>query len=259
MDIVVCIKRVPVTQEMDLEIDPSLKDIKRDMLSYSINEWDNYAVEEAIRIKENHGGSVTAITVGKEEDEEILRRALAMGADSAIRIDPGDIILSPSLTSRLLFQCIKDIKYDLILTGVQADDTNDGIVGVMLAELLNLPHSSVVTGVEVLDGDIKVRVELEGGLEEVAQLRLPALLTIQTGINEPRYVSIMGIRRASKKEIKVLGIEDLGLSKDQLVSDTEIEELSLPPELEGAEIIEGSVDEIAERIIEILKEKGVSI
>ena len=259
MDIVVCIKRVPVTQEMDLEIDPSLKDIKRDMLSYSINEWDNYAVEEAIRIKENHGGSVTAITVGKEEDEEILRRALAMGADSAIRIDPGDIILSPSLTSRLLFQCIKDIKYDLILTGVQADDTNDGIVGVMLAELLNLPHSSVVTGVEVLDGDIKVRVELEGGLEEVVQLRLPALLTIQTGINEPRYVSIMGIRRASKKEIKVLGIEDLGLSKDQLVSDTEIEELSLPPELEGAEIIEGSVDEIAERIIEILKEKGVSI
>ena len=259
MDIVVCIKRVPVTQEMDLEIDPSLKDIKKDMLSYSINEWDNYAVEEAIRIKENHGGSVTAITVGKEEDEEILRRALAMGADSAIRIDPGDIILSPSLTSRLLFQCIKDIKYDLILTGVQADDTNDGIVGVMLAELLNLPHSSVVTGVEVLDGDIKVRVELEGGLEEVAQLRLPALLTIQTGINEPRYVSIMGIRRASKKEIKVLGIEDLGLSKDQLVSDTEIEELSLPPELEGAEIIEGSVDEIAERIIEILKEKGVSI
>ena len=259
MDIVVCIKRVPVTQEMDLEIDPSLKDIKRDMLSYSINEWDNYAVEEAIRIKENHGGSVTAITVGKEEDEEILRRALAMGADSAIRIDPGDIILSPSLTSRLLFQCIKDIKYDLILTGVQADDTNDGIVGVMLAELLNLPHSSVVTGVEVLDGDIKVRVELEGGLEEVAQLRLPALLTIQTGINEPRYVSIMGIRRASKKEIKVLGIEDLGLSKDQLVSDTEIEELSLPPELEGAEIIEGSVDEIAERIIELLKEKGVSI
>ena len=138
MDITVCVKRVPLTQEVDLEINAQKKDIRKDMLAYVINEWDNYAIEEAIRVKEKFGGNVTAVTIGNEDDEEVLRRCLAMGADKAIRVDPEDLSMDTFVISKILSAVIKGMPHDLVLTGVQADDPNEGAVGVMLAEHLAL-------------------------------------------------------------------------------------------------------------------------
>ncbi len=259
MNIVVCVKRVPQTQEVDLTVDESKKDVRKDSLAYFINEWDNYAIEEAVLLKEETGGTVTAVTVGNEDDEEVLRRCLAMGADRALRINPDDLILDPFVISSVLAKVIRNMEYDLILTGVQADDDNSGMVGVMLAEHLGISHSAVVTGIEPHDGGATIRMELEGGIDEVAKIRFPALFTIQTGINEPRYVSIMGIRKASKKELIVKNIEELELSQDDLTLQTRIEEVFLPPETEGAEMIEGDPASIAEAIIRIMKEKGVGV
>ncbi|MBN1105828.1 MAG: electron transfer flavoprotein subunit beta/FixA family protein, partial [Deltaproteobacteria bacterium] len=259
MEIVVCVKRVPMTQEVDLEIDAQKKDVRKDMLAYVINEWDNYAIEEAILLKEKFGGTVTAVTIGTEDDEEVLRRCLAMGADKAVRVDPGDTVLEPFVISKVLAAVIKGIPSDLILTGVQADDSNEGAVGIMLAEFLGVAHAAVVTRVESEGRELTVHIELEGGTDEVCRIRLPALLSIQTGINEPRYVSIMGIRKAAKKELNVVPIQDLGLAVDDLSVRTVVEELFLPPETAGAEIIEGDPATVAEEILRIMKEKGVSL
>jgi len=259
MEIAVCVKRVPLTQEVDLEIDQQKKDVRKDMLTYAINEWDNYAIEEAIRIKEKFGGTVTALTIGGEDDEEVLRRCLAMGADKAIRIDPGARDLDAYVISKILAQPIRGLKCDLVLTGVQTDDDNSGAVGIMLAEHLGLAHAAVVNGIEPEDGKARIKVELEGGMDEVAEITLPASLSIQTGINEPRYVSIMGIRKAAKKELKVVNLDDLGLSEDDLLLRTMVEDVFLPPETEGAEMIEGDPSSVADEIIRIIKEKGVNI
>ena len=257
MEIIVCVKRVPLTQEVDLEINPQKTDVRKDMLAYSINEWDNYAIEEAVALKEKHGGNVTAVTVGTEEDEEVLRRCLAMGADKAIRVETGGFLPDSLGIAKILAQVIKGLPHDLVLAGVQADDVNEGSVGTMVAELLNLAHAAVVTGVAPEGDGATVRVELEGGVEEVSRIKLPALLSIQTGLNEPRYVSIMGIRKAAKKELNVVTIEDLGLSRDELSPWTTVEELFLPPETEGAQFLEGDPAAVAEQILRILKEKGV--
>ena len=259
MEIVVCVKRVPQIQEVDLEIEGGGKDVKKDMLAYAINEWDNYAIEEAVVLKEKLGGSVTAITLGGEDDEEVLRRCLAMGADRAIRVEAGDLELDGYVVSRVLAEVIRGLDHDLVLTGVLSDDDNLGIVGNMLAEHLGVSHGSVVTGVDVEGERLKVRMELEGGIDEVSGIPLPALLTIQTGINEPRYVSIMGIRKAAKKELKVMGVEELSISAEDLSPWSVVEEMSLPPEIEGAEMIEGDAGTVAEALLRIMKEKGVSV
>ncbi len=257
MDIVVCVKRVPLTQEVDLEVSPQGNDIRKDMLAYVINEWDNYAIEEAIRIKEKLQGNVTAVTIGKEDDEEVLRRCLAMGADKAIRIDPGEPALDSFVIAKILAAVIKAMPYDLVLTGVQADDVNEGAVGAMLSENLGLPHAAVVRGLEPQGNEATVRVELEGGTDEVSKVKLPALLSIQSGINEPRYVSIMGIRKAAKKELNVMKATDLGLSAEDLTRRITVEEIYLPPETAGAQFIEGDPAAVAEEILRIIKEKGV--
>jgi electron transfer flavoprotein beta subunit len=259
MEMVVCVKRVPMTQEVDLEINKTRKDIKRDALAYVINDWDNYAVEEAVLLKEKLGGTVTAVTMGPEDDEEVLRRALAMGADKAVRIDPGKGIPDSFVTAQILARVIKDLGSDLVLTGVQADDHNCGAVGIMLAECLDLAHAAVVTGVEVKEKVATVQIELEGGINEVSRIPLPAVLSIQSGINEPRYVSVMGIRRAGKKELRVMKTDDLNLASGELTPKTEVEALFLPPETEGAEMIEGDPSDVAEKIIRIFAEKGVTL
>jgi len=259
MNIIVCVKRTPLTQEVELEIDGARKDIKKDSLVYFINEWDNYAIEEAVLLKEKFGGMVTAITIGREDDEEVLRRCLAIGADSAVRIDPGTLVLDAYLGSKILAETIRGMSYDLILTGVQTSDLNNGMTGIMLAEHLGIAHSAVVTGLEAEGNSARIKMELEGGIDEVARIALPALLTIQTGINEPRYVSIMGIRKASKKELRVIRVEDLNLSKEDLIPWTFVEEIYQPPETEGAVMIEGEPEKVALEIIRIIKEKGADL
>ena len=259
MNIIVCVKRVPFTQEVDLEIDEAKKDVDKEMLVYVLNEWDNYAIEEAVLLKEKLGGRVTAVTLGGEDDEEILRKCLAMGADNAIRIDPGDHQLDSFVTSRILAKVIQGLEYDLILTGVQADDDNCSMVGIMLAEHLGLPHAAVVNGIEPQGEEATIKVELEGGMDEISKIRFPALLSIQTGINEPRYVSIMGLRKARSKELNRVGVDELGLSEDDLGRWTFIEEAFLPPETEGAKMLSGEPSAVAEEILSIINEKGVSI
>jgi len=259
MNIVVCVKQVPEVIDADLEINKEGTGIEEEDLVMHINDWDNYAVEEAVSIKEAQGGTVTAMTIGDEESEDVLRRALAMGADKAIRIDPGDRELDSFVIAKVLAKIIQDLQYDLVLTGVQADDDNNGMVGIMLAENLGLSHAAVVTGVEAVGEEATIRVELEGGMDEITRIGLPSLLTVQTGINEPRYVSIMGIRKARNKELAVRDIEDLGLSEDDLTPRTLIEEVFLPPETAGAQMIEGDAASVAAEIIRIIKEKGVSI
>jgi len=231
MNIIVCVKNVPFTQEVDLVLDSSKRNVRKDTLAYVINEWDNYAIEEAIRIKEQMGGNVTAVTLGKEADEEVLRRCLAMGADQAVRIEPGVLQPDAFMTAGALAAVVKSMPHDLVLTGVQSDDLNHGIVGIMLAERLGLAHAAVVNSLKPEDGKAQISIELEGGQEEVSRISLPALLTIQTGINEPRYVSVMGIRKAAKKEIKVIKAEDLGLQAADLQPALIIEEMFLPPEV----------------------------
>jgi electron transfer flavoprotein beta subunit len=261
MNTVVCVKNVPFAQEVDLVLDASGRDIRKDNLVYVINEWDNYAIEEAVRIKERSGGIVTALTLGTEDDEEVLRRCLAMGADEAVRVDPGSLELDglqPDawVTAAILATVVQSLPHDLVLTGVQSDDLNHGIVGALMAERLGLPHAAVVNSLNPGDGTAEITIELEGGQDEVAQVALPALLSIQTGINEPRYVSIMGIRRASKQEMKVIAAGSLSLSPADLEPDLVVEEMFLPPETGGAEMLQGDAGSVADQILRIVSEKA---
>jgi len=263
MDVIVCVKHVPDTTEAEVRIWPDKKDIEKADLPFVINEWDEDAAEEAILLKEKYGGTVVAITVGPPEAETTLRRVLAKGADMAIRV--WDDALEGSdgyVIAKVLAKTIeaKGLKYDLILTGAQAADDGYALVGPMLAEMLGIPHATLVKKEEIMDGKVRVHRELEGGLEEVVELELPALLTIQTGINEPRYVSIMGIRKARRKPLEVLGLSDIGMSPEEVGlagSWLEVEEVFVPPAERVAEIIPGSPSEEAAKLIEILKSRGL--
>ena len=260
MEILVCVKRVPDTAENEIEVKSDGTDIERDDLVYSVNEWDNYAVEEAIQIRDNVGGSVTVISVGDEESEEVLRREMAMGADKGILLSDDAFEGSDGKgLAGILKAEIEKGNYDLILTGAQADD-GAGQVGGMLAALLNLPYASLVNSIEVIDDKkMKVGREIEGGNQEMNEIDLPCVLSIQTGINEPRYVGIRGIRKVASLEIPVHGASDIGISSDSVgEAGAKVKRLDyFMPELgEGAEILEGSMEEIAEKLVELLKAKG---
>lgn len=260
MDIVVCVKRVPDTSEAEVVIAKDGRSIEEGNLVFDINDWDKYAVEEAVLLKEKFGGSVTAVTVGPEEAEDTLRRCLATGADNAIRITDKAFEESDAVTiARILYQALKDLKFDLVLTGAQASDDGYGQVGPVLAEFLEIPYATLVTHIEIMNGKAKVHRELEGGLEEVVEVQFPAVFTIQTGINEPRYVSIMGVRKAAQKEIKTLDLKALGLEEaavGESGSGTKIERLFSPPVTKETEILEGSPEEVAAKLAQILKDKG---
>ncbi len=260
MEILVCVKRVPDTAENEIEIMADGTDIERDDLVYSVNEWDNYAVEEAIQIRDKVGGSVTVVTVGDDEAEEVLRREMAMGADSGILISDDAFEGSDGRGIATLLKAeIEKGKYDLVLTGAQADD-GAGQVGGMLAAMLDWPYASLVNLIE-MDGDQKIKVgrEIEGGNQEMNEIQLPCVLSIQTGINEPRYVGIRGIRKVASVEIPAHGMADLGIAADTVgAAGAKVKRVDyFMPELgEGAEILEGSMDEKIDKLIELLKAKG---
>ncbi len=260
MEILVCVKRVPDTSENEIEVRGDGTDIERDDLVYSVNEWDNYAVEEAIQIRDKVGGSVTVVSVGDEETEEVIRREMAMGADNGIHLmDDGFEGSDGKGTAAALKALVQQGNYDLILTGAQADD-GAGQVGGMLAAMLDVPFASLVNLIEVIDDKkIKVGREIAGGNQEMNEIDLPCVLSIQTGINEPRYVGIRGIRKVASVEIPVKGAGDLGVDAATVGGEAaRVKRLDyFVPELgEGAEMLEGSTEEIIEKLIEMLKAKG---
>jgi electron transfer flavoprotein beta subunit len=260
VEILVCAKRVPDTSENEIELNSAGNDIERDDLVYSVNEWDNYAVEEAIQIVDKVGGNVTVVTVGDENDEEILRREMAMGAKKAMLVSDEAFADSDGQgIATILKGVVQKGNYDLVLTGVQAED-GGAQVGGMLAAMLDYPFASLVNSIEILDGrKLKVSREIEGGNKEMNEIDLPCVLSIQTGINEPRYVGMRGIRQVASVEIPTLGATDLGVDPGTVgaaAAKVKRADYFVPALGKGARMLQGSSDEMVDELIELVKTKG---
>ncbi|MGO4884598.1 MAG: electron transfer flavoprotein subunit beta/FixA family protein [Bryobacteraceae bacterium] len=258
MEILVCARRVPDTSENEIELNSAGDDIERDDLVYSVNEPDNYAVEEALRIVDETGGTVTVVTVGEDEDEEILRREMAMGAQSGVLLSDEDFEGTDGHgIASILAAFVKKGHYDLILTGVQAED-GAAQVGGMLAALLDYPFASLVNSIEVLHGKLKIGREIEGGSKEINEIDLPCVLSIQTGINEPRYVGMRGIRQVASVPIPTFGAADLGVNGNASAKKAKVRRMDyfVPPLGKGAEMLEGTADQKITKLIELLRAKG---
>ncbi len=260
MEILVCARRVPDTSENEIQLNRAGNDIERDDLVYSINEPDNYAVEEALQIVASTGGKVTVATVGSDEEEEILRREMAMGAHQGVLLSDDAFTDSDARgVATVLKAYAQKGKFDLILTGVQAED-GGAQVGGMLAAMLHYPFASLVTSIDVLESNkLKVGREIEGGGREMNEIDLPCVLSIQTGINEPRYVGMRGIRQVASLEIPTYGLADLGIDPATvggLAAKVKRQDYFVPALGKGAEILDGSSDETADKLIELMKAKG---
>jgi electron transfer flavoprotein beta subunit len=257
MNILVFTKRVPATQEEDLRIINDGKDVDLSKLPFKVNDWDNYSVEEAIRIVERVGGAVTAVSIGNSESDEVLRRAIAMGTKDGLLLETDRTLHDPYARATLIYNFLKteNIPFDTIFTGVQSEDDQFAALGGILAALLKVPYSSMVIGIDAVEQDhVLIRRELEGGLQERVKVTLPAVLSIQSGINEPRYVSIMGVRKASKVERKVFKAKDYGAEASPKI---DLVKWVYPPKKGGAQMLSGELEEICKKLLGILKEKGV--
>lgn len=261
MRILVCVKRVPDMSENEIAIAPDHLDIERDDLVYSINEPDNYAAEEAIQIAAKVGGEVTVATIGDEEDEEVLRREMAMGAKNGVLIsdDPAFAGSDGRGVATILAAFAKKGRFDLILTGVQAD-SGGGQVGGMLAAMLDYPYASLVNRIELLsERRLRISREIEGGAREISEIDLPCVLSIQTGINEPRYVGMRGIRQVASIPIPTLGLSELGVAVDHVgtaAAQVKRVDYFVPSAGNGARILSGSMDHIADEVMDLLVAKG---
>jgi electron transfer flavoprotein beta subunit len=258
----VCIKYVPDTSEAEVKVNPDGITVDSSRFSFDINDADNYAVEESVLIKEAQGGEITVVSIGPKQSDVMIRMAMAKGCDQAVRIEDDRIAgHDPLMVAKVLAGTVRDKGFDLVLTGCMATDDWHMSTGVALAEELGVNHASMVNKVEILDGGrVRVNRELEGGLLEAVELELPAVLTIQTGINEPRYAPIRGIREAQKKELKVVKLEDIGIDPAEVgaeASQIVLEELSIPEVVSAAEFIEGEPDEKAEKLASILIKGGL--
>ena len=258
MEILVCVKRVPDSVENEISIGAG-GDISRDDLVYSVNEWDNYAVEEAIQIVERVGGNVTVVSLGDAGSEEVVRREMAMGAAQGLLLVDGAFSGSDGAgIARILKAAVQKGAYDLVLTGALADD-GAAQVGGMLAAELDWPYASVVNLIEVKEGHLRIGREIEGGAQELSEIQTPCVLSIQTGINEPRYVGIRGIRKVASVEIPVLDAAALGLDPATVgAAGARVKRVDyfLPPVGVGAEMLTGSTEEVATQLVELLKAKG---
>lgn len=260
MEILVCVRRVPDTSENEIQLNSAGNDIERDDLVFSINEWDNYAVEEALQIAGRTGGSVTVVTVGTEEDEEVLRREMAMGATHGVLLSDDAFDGSDGRGIATILQSfVNKGSYDLILTGVQAED-GGAQVGGMLAALLDYPFASLVNSIEVLPGNkLKISREIEGGNKEISEIDLPCVLSIQTGINEPRYVGMRGIRQVASIPIPKFDAAYLNVEPNAVgIRSARVTRLDyFQPALgKGAEILQGSREENIEKLVELVAAKG---
>ena len=256
MEIICFIKQVP-DNEAQVEVKGNGTGVNVEE-RYGLNFFDSLAVEEALRIKEKAGGKVTAITLGPERSVEVLRTAIAMGVDEAHLISDSSLQERDEVsTARVLAEAAKKIGYDLILCGREAFDDSSGAVGPMVAEFLGIPAVSVVTRVEVHPEERKAVVEreMEGGKEEI-ELPLPALLTAQKGLNEPRVPPVMGVMKAMKAEIKRWSLEDLGLDAEEVAPRRKIIRYVPPPKRPPVRYIKGEPQEMAKELVELLRDEA---
>jgi len=251
MKIIVAIKQVPA-RDSQLRISAGGKWIEDSDLTFEINEPDAYALEEGLQLKEKHGGEVIVLCAGPARAAQTIREALAKGADRAIHIEEENLdAFDPLTTARLLAEALKTESPDLILTGLQSDDLGFGQTGVILAELMNLPHATIIMQVEKQDGGIRVKRELEEGWFQHVEMPLPALLTIQSGINRLRYATLMGIKKAKTKEIKRLTSGELcaAAAGRSIVLDR----IYMPERTKRTQLFDGSPKEAAAQLVEKLR------
>ncbi|WP_247729778.1 electron transfer flavoprotein subunit beta/FixA family protein [Halovivax limisalsi] len=258
---------VPVAEvsTVDDEFEIEGTEIDERYLGADLNEWDDYAIEEAVQLQEaDLADEVVTVTIGPEDSEQTIRQALAKGADRAVRIWDdalqGVDLLDVDAKAEILAAVVEDEDPDLILTGVQTGDDSWMATGVTLAETLGFQWSAVVNELDhdaLEDGTAAVHRELEGGVEELSEVDLPAVLTIQTGINEPRYASLRGIRQAQRKELDAKSLEELGLDDSVVEGHLELTAMYEPESESDATIFEGSAEETAGELADLLREKGV--
>jgi electron transfer flavoprotein beta subunit len=255
MKIIVAIKQVP-ERDAQVRIDAAGKWIEESDLQFALNESDAYALEEALQLKEKHGGEVVVLSAGPERVGQTIREALAKGADRAIHVDSSEPGAWDALgVARLLAAAVKTENADLILTGLQSDDLGLGQTGVILAELLGLPHASLILhvdaqGVDSPQAQIKVKRELEEGWFQWVELPTPAVLTIQSGGNKLRYATLMGIKRAKSKEVRRVTAAELGVESAPVVV---LEGIALPRKQRSTQILPGTAKEAAAALVEKLK------
>ena len=263
MKVLVTVKEVAEVED-DFEIEGT--HVAEQFLEYDLNEWDDYAVEEAVQIQEaGDDVEVVSVTIGPERSEETIRMALAKGVDRAIRVWDEALesteLLDVAAKTRILQAVVEAEEPDIVLTGVQAADDSFGATGVSLADAIGSEWAAVVNALDIdtllADDVASVRRELEGGVEELTEVDLPAVLSIQTGINEPRYASLRGIRQAQSKEIAEQDLGDLGLDLADVESDLILTDMYEPESESDATIFEGSAEETAGKLAQVLREKGV--
>src|SRR6202048_1838908 len=244
----VCIKQVPAK---DAPLTVSGNWIKESDIGFEMNEPDSYALEEALRLKEKHGGEVIALSMGPERVKQTIKEALAKGAARGIHVSD-DIFsqLDPLGSAKPLAAAIKQRKCDLVLTGLQSDDHGFGQTGVLLAALLDRPHATIIMAIEVADGKLKLKRELEAGWFQHLECPLPAVLTIQSGINKVRYATLKGIMAAKKKEITVITRESLGVAVEPT---QRVEKIYVPTKTKKTEFLTGQPKEVAAKLVEKLK------
>lgn len=253
MNIYVIMKRTFDTEEKIVIEDGRISD---DGVEFIINPYDEYAIEEAIQLRDEQSGEVTVITVGGEDADKELRTALAMGCDKAVLIDNEDVEdYDQTSTAEILAKYFEDKEYDLILGGNVSNDNGTGQIGPRVAEKLGIAHVSTIVNLEVNNQTATIERDVEGDIE-VIEAELPLLLTAQQGLNEPRYPSLPGIMKAKKKPLETLEIDDLDLDEDDAEGLTETVEVFLPPEKEAGRVLEGDVEDQAKELVDLLKNEA---
>jgi electron transfer flavoprotein beta subunit len=250
MKIAVCIKQV-VTREWPLRVNDNKTWIRDSDATFELNEPDAYALEEALRLKEKHGGEVVACSAGPARATQVIREALARGADRAIHVESDALASADALVvAAAMADAIRDEGFDLVLSGLQSDDQGFGQVGVVLAEKLGMPHATIIMEVQASEQSLRVKRELEGGWFQWVTLPLPALLTIQSGINQLRYATLKGIMAAKKKEIRKAAPPSGGSAKQKIVS------LYVPEKGKKTQLIGGAPAEAAKELVRRLREEA---
>ncbi|MFA9558666.1 electron transfer flavoprotein subunit beta [Evansella sp. AB-rgal1] len=253
MNIYVLLKRTFDTEE---KIQIESGEIVEDGAEFIINPYDEYAIEEAIQLREEHGGEVTLVTVGDEESEKQLRTGLAMGADKAVLIEDEDVEDGDAYsTQAMLAAFFKDQEVDVILTGNVAVDGGSGQVGPRLAEALGINHVTSIVKLEIDGGVATVERDVEGD-QEIIEVKLPLLVTAQQGLNEPRYPSLPGIMKAKKKPLDTLDLDDLDLEEEDVEGKTKTVDRYLPPAKEAGKILEGELDDQVKELVSLLKSEA---